>query len=419
MPIDVFTGQPGNGKTSFMMERLVSEAKKKNPRPLWAGGIDGLAPGLASVLKDPREWNAVKPGETCTCDDTENEEPCTAHVVPNGSLIFIDEAWKWFGHLHDATRQATPLHVLKLAEHRHRGIDFVWTTQMPNQLYPFVRGLIGTHTHVVRRFGTQFVELFRWNELQEDVKSISRRENAVRTTATLPKGNRDKWKSAEEHTIKASIPWRLAVLPLAVVVVIVAGVVVYKRMQPEAVAESALQSGGSPGLPGDRPGAGGALNAQADIMYSSPAAYVAAMKPRVEYLPASAPIYDGRQVQAYPEAYCVVSGPGRDAQGEWRDGGCTCYTQQMTRVAMHPDACRKIALDRGDFDPYREPPREPVRAVAAVGGAGGTPAVDGAQAPAVAVVGIGYPGQDPAPHGTFRSEGSIASLPTAVQPVAQ
>lgn len=402
MPIDVFTGQPGNGKTSFMMERLVGEAKKKNPRPLWAGGIDGLAPGLASVLKDPREWNAVKPGERCTCDDTENEEPCNAHVIPNGSLIFIDEAWKWFGHLHDATRQATPPHVLKLAEHRHRGIDFVWTTQMPNQLYPFVRGLIGTHTHVVRRFGTQFVELFRWNELQEDVKSISRRENAVRTTSTLPKGNRDKWKSAEEHTIKARIPWRLVVLPVSLVVVIVAGVMVFKRMRPEAVAESVTQTSGASGLPDARPGAGGASNGLSDIMYTSPAAYVAARTPRVESLPASAPIYDGRQVQAYPETYCVVAGPGNNAQGEWSEGGCSCYTQQMTRITMHPDACHKIATEGGEFDPYREPVRERVRADRYEGGAGGTPAVEGALAPAVAVVGIGEAGEAPKPYGTFR-----------------
>lgn len=404
MPIDIFTGQPGNGKTSFMMERLVAEAKKKNPRPLWAGGIDGLAPGLASVLKDPREWNAVKPGCTCTCDDTENEAPCDAHIVPNGSLIFVDEAWKWFGHLHDATRQATPLHVLKLAEHRHRGIDFVWTTQMPNQLYPFVRGLIGTHTHVVRRFGTQFVELFRWNELQEDVKSLSRREMAVRTTSTLPKANRDKWKSAEEHTIKASIPWRLAVLPLALVVVVVAGVVVYKRMQPDAVAESATGTSGAPGLPGARLGTNGLSNAEADVMYTSPAAYVAAMTPRVEHLPASAPIYDGRMVQQYPETYCVESGAGRNAQGDWSEGGCTCYTQQITRIPMHPDACRKIARERGDFDPYREPVRDRVQLAGVERGAGGTPAVDGPQGPAVAVVGIGQPGQDPAPSGTFRSQ---------------
>src|SRR5690606_6192513 len=129
----------GHGKTSLMVEHLLKEAKAKDPRPLVAYGIDGLKPGLATVLKDPREWNAVREGETCHCHDTENSEACESHVIPNGALIFVDEAWKWFGHLHNATRQSVPPHVLALAEHRHRGIDFVWTMQSPIQIYPFAR----------------------------------------------------------------------------------------------------------------------------------------------------------------------------------------------------------------------------------------------------------------------------------------
>lgn len=100
MPIDLYTGQPGNGKTALMVERLIAEAKKAE-RPIFAAGIEGLKPGLAEVLDDPRGWNAK---------DSSGE-----FIVPNGSLIFVDEAWKWFGHLHDASRQATPKHVLDLA----------------------------------------------------------------------------------------------------------------------------------------------------------------------------------------------------------------------------------------------------------------------------------------------------------------
>jgi hypothetical protein len=128
-----------------MVERLSEEAEK-GERPLFAAGVDGLQPGMAAELVDPREWNAVKPGVAGDCNCTAGP-PGHAHVVPDGSLIFVDEAWKWFGHLHDASRQATPPHVLQLAEHRHRGIDFVWTTQGPNQLYPFVRPLIADHYH--------------------------------------------------------------------------------------------------------------------------------------------------------------------------------------------------------------------------------------------------------------------------------
>ena len=127
------------------MRRLLKDAAKAE-RPIVAAGIDGLEPGLAMVLDDPRKWN--------------DKDADGNYLVPDGSIIYVDEAWKWFGHLQDASRQATPPHVVALAEHRHRGLDFVWTTQMPNQLYPFVRGLIGAHTHCVRRFGTQFVDNF-------------------------------------------------------------------------------------------------------------------------------------------------------------------------------------------------------------------------------------------------------------------
>lgn len=86
MPIELYTGQPGNGKTALMMERLVEESKRAE-RPIFAAGIAGLQDGLASNLEDPRQWNAIKPGAVCTCNDTTVQEECTAHAVPNGSLI--------------------------------------------------------------------------------------------------------------------------------------------------------------------------------------------------------------------------------------------------------------------------------------------------------------------------------------------
>ncbi|QBG95950.1 hypothetical protein EYC55_11390 [Xanthomonas oryzae] len=56
MPIELYTVQPGNGKTALMMERLVEESKRAE-RPIFAALIDGLQDGLAAVLDDPRKWN--------------------------------------------------------------------------------------------------------------------------------------------------------------------------------------------------------------------------------------------------------------------------------------------------------------------------------------------------------------------------
>ncbi|MGY0331520.1 hypothetical protein [Xylella fastidiosa] len=73
MPIHVITALPGGGKTAIMVEMLEAEAKI-GARPLFAAGIDGLQPGLATVLDDPSQWNA--------------KDAYGNYVVPDGSLVF-------------------------------------------------------------------------------------------------------------------------------------------------------------------------------------------------------------------------------------------------------------------------------------------------------------------------------------------
>ena len=339
MPIELFTGLPGNGKTALMVERLVAEAAKAE-RPIFAAGIDGLAPGLATVLDDPRRWN----------ERDADGNP----LVPDGALIFIDEAWKWFGHLHDASRQATPKHVLDLAEHRHRGIDFVWTTQQPAQIYPFARGLIATHYHVVRRFGTPIIDLFRWEELQEDVKSSAKRDLAQRTTRALPKDVFGLYKSAELHTIKARVPLKVLALPLLLVAAIFAVWLAFKLLPAGAGATSGDSSEGSEAaaaapsleLPSAERGRG-------KRTYASVDEYVAAHMPRLPTQPWSAPIFDGRDVTADPLLFCMSSGTGRDAHGNEYGATCRCVTEQGTRYVVADADCRAIARHGGAYNPYR------------------------------------------------------------------
>lgn len=347
MPIDLYTGQPGNGKTALMVERLIAEAKKAE-RPIFAAGIEGLKPGLAEVLDDPRGWNAK---------DSSGE-----FIVPNGSLIFVDEAWKWFGHLHDASRQATPKHVLDLAEHRHRGLDFVWTTQQPNQLYPFVRGLIGSHTHVVRRFGTPMIDVFSWGELVEDVKSSAKRELANRDTRLLPKAAFSAYKSAEIHTIKPRIPFKVMALPLLLVAGGLFAWIAYRQLRPDNMAQltggKAAQSASA-----DAPLSSlGPVGASGKREYRNADDYLAAHAPRVPAMPWSAPVYDGREVTADPMVYCMSSGAGKGADGEAKGEGCRCITEQGTPYAMPVATCRDVARN-GIYNPYRrraEGPASPV-----------------------------------------------------------
>ncbi|CAM4113942.1 hypothetical protein CR156_08670 [Stenotrophomonas lactitubi] len=354
MPIEIFTGQPGNGKTALMMERLIKESKEAQ-RPIFAAGIDGLQPGLATVLKDPREWNAVKPGEVCTCSDTESDDPCTAHVIPNGSLIFVDESWKWFGHLHDASRQATPKHVLELAEHRHRGLDFVWTLQQPNQLFPFVRGLIGSHSHVVRRFGTKFIDVFRWGELQENIKSSGKRELAQRTTRLLPSASFGSYKSAEVHTIKAKLPLKLVALPVIVVLAIYLAWSAWSRLDDAPSAHGNAGSAKQSALAdaGAAP-QGFASVGKAQPRWKSASEYAKDHLPRIATMPWTAPVFDARPTASDPLLVCMSSGAGLDGLGNHVEGSCTCVTEQGTAYDISQPECRTLARRGPVYNPYRQ-----------------------------------------------------------------
>lgn len=340
MPIELFTGQPGNGKTALMMERLIAEAKAAT-RPIFAIGIDGLDPGLATVLDDARSWNDK---------DAEGK-----YVIPDGSLIFVDEAWKWFGHLHDATRQQTPRHVLELAEHRHRGLDFVWTTQQPNQLYPFVRGLIGAHSHVVRRFGTKMLDVYRWGELNEEIKSLAKRDMAQRTTRLLPSQVFGQYKSAEVHTIKARIPLRVLLLPALIVVGAVFAYLAYRSLVSPAVTGGAGKEGTQSALADAAPSPPGGGSRKEDApRWPSAAAYAKDHLPRISTMPWTAPIFDDRQARSDPQLVCMSSMEGLDAQGVRQEASCRCLTEQGTAYELSQPECRTLARNGPVYNPYRE-----------------------------------------------------------------
>lgn len=353
MPIESFTGLPGNGKTALMMEHLAAQAKL-GERPLWVAGVDGLQPGFASVLDDPRAWNAHDPSGDPTCD-CHQDGNLHAHLIPDGSLIYVDEAWKWFGHLHDASRQSTPKHVLDLAEHRHRGIDFVWTYQQPSQIYPFARGLMADHHHVVRRYGTSMIDVFSWPELNEDVKSSAKRENALRKTRTLPKDSFAMYKSAEIHTIKPRIPWKVWLIPACAIAFVALAWYLVTALRPDNFA--ANLTGKKPATASAvaaSPGQGGKEAGRKKPLYENPTEYARAHLPRQATQPWSAPVYDERGVTADPELFCMSSREGEGMDGEWMDYSCTCLTEQGTAYYISDGECRTIARRGPSYNPYKE-----------------------------------------------------------------
>ena len=353
MPIELFTGLPGNGKTLLMVERLMKEAELAQ-RPIIAAGIDGLREGVATVLDDPRKWNEHDPTGDATCD-CHGDGRLHAHRIPDGALIFVDEAWKWFGHLQDATRQATPAHVLALAEHRHRGIDFVWTTQMPVQLFPFARALIQNHHHVVRRFGTQLIDVFTWQELCEDVKSQPKRDAAIKKTRMLPKEHFGDYKSATLHTIKRKIPLRIMAMPMLLVAAAVSAYFAYAWLKPEHMARKS----GSAGLNSASAESSQAFDAgqgsdKKEKRFRDSADYTKQHLPRFDTMPWTAEVFDGRDVVADPRLFCMSSNPGPDGAGNHVDHTCTCITEQGSYYELDIHTCRFVARRGESYNPYRQ-----------------------------------------------------------------
>ena len=383
MPIDLITGQPGNGKTLRMMELLLAEAAKPQDkrRFLVNMGIEGLASGICDLdLPDGKLWNLVdfdKAG-TCACHDgigqvldkeglarkighgsQSRDNPQWqieldagrphAHVIPDGALICVDEAWKSFGHLQDASRAATPQHVLALAEHRHRGLDFIWTTQMSNQIFPFVRGLIGSHTHVARRFGTRFCTLFTWGELCDDTKSQTQRDKSLQKSWVLPtKTAGAKYKSTVQNTIKARLPWKLLLIPICLVGAIVMGWYSYQSLKPDNFAAKLNgKEAAATGVAGAAPASG---NRQE--MPRTAAQWKTYLTPTIPGMAFTAPVFaENLEVTTHPRTICYLVGlPGADV--------CKCVTEQATKLELSEASCRTNVADAGGYDPFKVDPAD-------------------------------------------------------------
>lgn len=409
MPIELLTGLPGTGKTTRLVARMIEESKRDNPRPLVAMGVNGLKPGLATILNDPKRWAEItdRTQGPCTCpliggdiDPDTGVYPPHTHRIPAGALVFVDEAWKFFGHLQDASRQATPKHVLDLAEHRHMGIDFVWTTQAPQQIFPFARAMVNTHTHIVRKFGTKVCDTYTWGELQEDYKSEGRRAAALKGTNAIPKEAWDWFTSTQENTIKAKVPFRVVALPLLLVAAVVLGWLAFQSLRPSAMAETAA-TGPNSGSPESAPSEDRPSGRATPRRPATAAEYAALHLPRFATMPHTAPIFDDREPLSDPLLLCMSGEAGTDADGAWKEGACTCLTEQGTRYEIGEGECRRVARWGQPYNPYRrtasDAPRQPTPAQ--------EPSQRGPGGPVASMAGEGGAGAQPAAYGAMRASG--------------
>lgn len=197
--LTLVTGQPGNFKTAHTLYE-VERLRQESGREVYQSGIP--------ELKLP--WHSL-------------EDATAWPDLPDGSIVVIDEAQRVFRVRGQGA--AVPPHVSALETHRHRGFDIFLITQHPHLIDTAVRKLAGAHVHMVRRFGLERSNVYRWEEVA-DPSSETDKRLAVHSVWKPPVQVYGWYKSATVHTVKRNLPVKRLV-QAAVAVVVVVGAIAF------------------------------------------------------------------------------------------------------------------------------------------------------------------------------------------------
>lgn len=198
------TGLPGNGKTYFTVAKA-SEILAHEGRTIYQHGIPELA--LDWPPTDPDTW----------------------YNLPEGSAIVIDEAQRVFPPMPPGSER--PRKVRDLETHRHKGMDIWLMTQHPNLIDAHVRRLVQVHYHLHRPFGLKRANVWQWEQCQGDPTDYHAKKLAVKSSISFESKVWTKYKSATVHTVKRRLPWKLFLLPIAVVLAGVLAFIGWKTLR--------------------------------------------------------------------------------------------------------------------------------------------------------------------------------------------
>ena len=186
--ITIRTGLPGAGKTLFSIYDYIARPPlgAASVREVFVSGID-LVPDMLpfTPLDEPTRW--------MDC--------------PAGSLVVIDESQRFFRNRPPGA--PVPDYVAALETHRHLGIDLVLITQDPMLIDKHVRRLAGEHFHAKRTFGLSSITMYRWQRCVDDPLDFHTKKEAEKVRRKYPKKIYKCYKSAEIHTVKRKIPFRV------------------------------------------------------------------------------------------------------------------------------------------------------------------------------------------------------------------
>jgi zona occludens toxin len=298
-------GLPGNAKTLFVLDNL---AKWYPRRPVFYRKIDGVL----------TEW--FKNARGVQLRELTDAELLEWFKFPPGSVFLIDEAHKDFPQ---RTEGKPPVYVQEFAEHRHYGHDFVFISQNEMDMDIFIRRRCQP-VHLLKRvWGFERSTVLTFQEYPRDGKY--RPSLAQKSTYKFSKELYGKYKSAETHTIKGSVPKVMYVY--GVVAVGIASSIVWLA-----------SSIGSAPVQKDNKLVDGNAVAKVGPVDLSPEAWASAERKkwviRDDRFPASAPVYDKvrRPPLSYPKVVGCVGSPSLSPS-------CRCWNQQGRDMRLSSEVC--------------------------------------------------------------------------------
>jgi len=297
--ITLITGLPRNGKSLYSIDTIQKYSLAEN-RPVFYHNIDGLTLPWTKI-DDPEKW----------------------FELPIGSIIVFDEAQIVFRP--SSSTATIPKFISELEVHGHYGHDIFILTQHPMFVHSHIRRLANRHYHVVRFLGFDKATIHEFQKTRDNCDKNT--SGSIEHHYLYNKSLYGAYKSADLHTIKKRIPFRLIlllILPFVLIGIIYAGytslisISEKNEQTPETVTDQSTSSQPSNSLP-----------AQPPVL-----SYIESRMPVVQGLPHTAPIYAKatEPVRAPYPAACVVMA----------SKGCHCYTDQATKLDVPLDICMQI-----------------------------------------------------------------------------
>jgi zona occludens toxin len=198
--IELITGQPGAGKTTFAVaERLVKESKRtitaedgsQLTRRLVCAGFRGLVleheklphklTGEVTKAAEVAKWNELDPKheDAPVHERLPGEPPLDVPaLVENwwlwaqpGDLIAVDEFQ--FCAPRSTMGRKPPVWIQKLEVHRHYGVDWLIVTQQPTLIDTTIRALVGLHRHVRPVLGSPLCMVYVWDHASNPERYVN------------------------------------------------------------------------------------------------------------------------------------------------------------------------------------------------------------------------------------------------------